>query len=84
MDSGPAFLPVRNSSKLSVIYLFADISMVRFQPHIFRISKNVPIPVIIVFLENLRHPLERDAALNEEIKRNGILACVGRTLATLA
>ena len=35
---------------------------------------DVSVPILVVLLENVRHPLETDARLHEQIEAHGILA----------
>ena len=35
---------------------------------------DVSVPILVVLLENIRHPLETDARLHEQIEAHGILA----------
>lgn len=37
-------------------------------------QSDVPIPIIVILLKHIRHPLQADAALNEQVKANRTLA----------
>ena len=40
----------------------------------FKTQSNIPIPIIIVFLKNIRHPLQNDTTLHKQIKAHAILS----------